>query len=80
MKTPKTKVKFYISKGEVLAVFPEEKYSNDPADNCVMSYMHIGQHGAASPDYYRKLKKATLEEYANLKFELEGIGYNLEVL
>tara|TARA_R110000824_G_scaffold25410_1_gene88539 strand:- start:182 stop:490 length:309 start_codon:yes stop_codon:yes gene_type:complete len=77
----KTKVIFrkWVNSGEIIALFPEE-----PADydgyNC-MSYMHIGQHGSASPlliDTHTTL--ATPEEYADLRRELEvAIGYNLDI-
>jgi len=45
-----------------------------------MSYVHVGQHGAA--DYnlvVGQSKPAQPAEYAELKAELENIGYNLEV-
>jgi hypothetical protein len=61
--------------GDVIALFPDE-----PADNeghC-MSYEHFGQHGAA--DYRHvssQTRPATTEEAAELKAELENIGYKL---
>lgn len=45
-----------------------------------LSYMHIGQHGDA--DYQgvvSSTKLAKPEEYADLKKELESIGYDLLV-
>lgn len=83
MKTDKqkTKVKFLIEggakHGNVLAVFPDEIADGQYNKLC---YAHIGQHSAVAPRYYAGLKKATPEEYAPLKTELEGIGYNLEVI
>jgi hypothetical protein len=65
--------------GDILALFPEI-----PADihghHC-QSYQHIGQHGGA--DYslcIGKTAPAAPGEYANLKEELESIGYRLEVV
>ena len=65
--------------GEVIALFPD--IPSDAANwyTC-MSYMHIGQHGAACPAITYDTKKATPEDYNDLKQELEAIGYNLKVL
>lgn len=75
----KTKVifrAFHARGGEVIALFPEI-----PADmrGNVQSYMHTGQHGAASPDLARVTRAATLEEYAPLAAELARIGYVLDI-
>lgn len=72
----KTKVKFRILGGEVIAFFPGEKWDYN---GLITSYMHIGQHGGASPSLMRN-KKATPEEYAPLLAELTSIGYDLQVL
>jgi hypothetical protein len=77
---PETKVVFRKwPKGDILALFPEI-----PADidgyHC-QSYEHIGQHGTA--DYalcIRKTRPAAPGEYADLKEELEGRGYRLDVV
>lgn len=64
---------------DIVALFPYEKYSDSNPSLC-MSYAHIGQHGGA--DYWQCVKNsklATPEEYADLKQELEEIGYNLKV-
>lgn len=79
------RVKFYIEENPlhsigVLAVFPYEKFSNAPGDKRVDAYSHTGQHVCAAPDYYKKLKVATKEEYAPLAKELEAIGYTLKIL
>lgn len=68
--------------GDIIALFPTEEVNQYTRD--CMSYMHIGQHGAAS---YNMLVsalnpptvQATPEEYADLKAELERIGYKLVV-
>lgn len=75
MKTEKTKVVFRTYKdGEVIALFPDI----DEGNYYCMSYMHIGQHGAA--DYsgvIRDTKPASPEQYKDLQRELENIGYSL---
>jgi hypothetical protein len=43
----------------------------------VLSYMHIGQHSEASIDFVRDCRLAKPEEYAELKTELESLGYDL---
>ena len=78
----KTKVIFRVFKGyaegEVIAIFPEELGNNNHW-NCA-SYMHQGQHSSCSPDFLIGVTRiAKPEEYADLKAELESIGYNLEI-
>ena len=66
-------------KGDIIALFPEIPASND--GYLCQSYEHIGQHGAA--DYNHCLTKtvpADQAEYADLKKELESIGYCLKVV
>ena len=47
----------------------------------VMSYMHIGQHGEASYDYYLSCRPATRKEYLPLKREMEKLfGYRFKVV
>lgn len=61
--------------GGIIALFPEETWVG-----CCMSYEHVGQHGGA--DYVgivQQTKLATATEYADLKEELESLGYNLQV-
>lgn len=60
--------------GEIIALFPDEPWSND---HTTTSYMHIGQHGDA--DYacvVRQTKPATEPEYRDLFAELRNIGYD----
>lgn len=75
-----TKVVFRKYKdGDIVALFPYEKY--DRAGLYCFCYAHIGQHSGV--DYYGCIKPtvlATPEEYADLKRELESIGYNLQVI
>jgi hypothetical protein len=62
---------------DLFAYFPEEEA--DRSGNKT-AYSHVGQHSAASPAYAEESREATPEEYQDLKAELEGLGYNLEVL
>jgi hypothetical protein len=43
----------------------------------IMSYMHVGQHGEATREFFYDCKLATPDEYADLKSELQSIGYRL---
>ena len=64
--------------GAIIALFPEIPY-DIYGWNC-MSYMHVGQHGEASPHaVIERTDLATEEEYKSLYDELTDIGYNLEV-
>jgi hypothetical protein len=62
---------------DLFAYFPEEDY--DREGKLKTGYSHVGQHSAVSPEYAAESRLATPEEYADLKAELEGIGYNVEV-
>lgn len=77
--TYKTKVIFRkFPEGDILALFPEISADFQPY-HC-LSYMHIGQHSAADINaMVINSKLATPTEYADLKAELESIGYNLHV-
>jgi hypothetical protein len=73
-----TKVVFRKFQGEVVALFPEEAATLNPI--LCTCYAHMGQHSAA--DYYGVLtssKPATDAEAADLKAELESLGYNFKV-
>lgn len=78
----KTKVIFrkWKESGDIIAFFPEEP-GNWNATTC-NSYEHYGQHGSASLDIVNDRKftvPATPDEYADLKAELERIGYDLDI-
>ena len=62
--------------GEVMAVLP---YEIADLSNNMTCYVHIGQHSAMSPVYYRETKPATPEEYRDLLEELINIGYEPEI-
>ena len=68
-----TRVIFKMSDGECIAFLLDcpSNYGN------VLSYMHVGQHGEASVEFFRECKLATEEEYKDLREELESIGYRL---
>jgi hypothetical protein len=75
MKT-KTIFRTFHGTGDTIALFPEI-----PADvyghHC-QSYQRIGQHGAASPDLTHCTRPATPDEIAELRTELERMGYEVE--
>jgi hypothetical protein len=76
-----TKVLFLVNEKDpgnpdLFAYFPEEAYN----DKFKSGYSHVGQHTGVDPRYAKESRPATPEEYADLKSELEGIGYNLDVL
>lgn len=62
---------------EVFAYFPEENH--DVQGRYKTGYAHTGQHSAIDPKYAEESRLATPEEYQDLKTELEGQGYELEV-
>jgi len=72
--------KWRPSHGEgVMALFPEDASSAD--GYFCNAYEHVGGHGGA--DYrtcIRTTRPASPAEYADLKAELEGIGYKLRVV
>ena len=82
MDTEKTKVifrKFWIG-CEVIALFPE--IATDTIGYNCQSYMHVSQHGSASPDIIKETKPVNLEDgdVKRLIQELTDVGYNLEII
>lgn len=63
----KLKVIFRKKGNDVIAFLPEIEVNRGN----IMSYMHIGQHGEASYEFYTETKKATEEEYKPLLEELK---------
>ena len=64
--------------GTVFALFPHEC---DNHNGNVTSYQHVGQHSSANYKHCLELSKvATPEQYADLKKELESIGYKVNVV
>jgi hypothetical protein len=72
-----TEVLFKRDGSEIFAVMPYDIC--DRQGNMTM-YAHIGQHSSCSPDYVKRCKNANKSEYAELKKELETIGYKLNVI
>ena len=79
MKKLPTKVVFRKFKrgGDIIALFTQELGTND--SNTCLCYQHVGQHGTMDLRLRGMLVTATPSEYAGLKAELEGLGYNLMV-
>ena len=76
MKEKETRVIFRVFKdGEIIALFPDMHTGR----GLIGSYMHIGQHGDASPLIVNDTKLATREQYEELYKELVKIGYCLNV-
>lgn len=73
--THKTRVKFVYLEDRLIALFPDIEV----ADGLIQSYQHIGQHGAASKSLLNNVA-ANAIEYEKLATELEGFGYNLEII
>ncbi len=62
--------------GEIIALFPQIAAGCHSGWEC-QSYMHVGQHGAATPSIViKQTKLATPNEYRKLQSELKQIGYN----
>lgn len=83
MEIDKVDIVFRVDKskdfsGTVFALFPHEC---DNHNGNVMSYQHVGQHSAADYNFcIAKSRPATEQEYAELKQELEDIGYEVNVV
>lgn len=78
--THKTVVRFYVEPtGEILATFKTPAKFNGYRPDNKECYSHTGQHSQFHPDYLKRCRKATPEQYKDLHGELESIGYNLTV-
>lgn len=66
--------------GEVIAFFPQTIHDGSCNPGCVMSYMHNGQHGEASLDFYEACTTCLEEDYADLLHELEGIYHDCDLV
>lgn len=68
-------------KSEVIALLIDTYYFNELTPNCIMSYMHVGQHSEADyPTCMKSTVPATPREYASLKREMKQMGYRLAVV
>ena len=66
---------------EVIAVFVDEIEAVVNGEKYFTSYAHLGQHSTCSQSFLaEKCRKATEEEYKDLKTELESIGYNINII
>lgn len=64
--------------GDVIALFPAIAGTVGDPFTCE-SYMHVGQHGAASVFLTRETRPAIKQEAAPLARELRRIGYRLQI-
>lgn len=65
-------------KDVVFAMLPHEC---DDRNGHVTCYQHVGQHSSANyQGCIKDSRPATEEEYKDLKKEMEGLGYNLNVV
>lgn len=77
--TATTRVKFYMEGKDVLAVFPDIQEKNRYRDDLLLCYSHVGQHSTCEPEYIKRKRLASPEEYKDLLNELRGIYPDLEV-
>lgn len=77
-----TKVLFrkWNSSGEIIALFPAIPGNTMNKSTTCLCYEHVGQHGSACLDLSPHTTTAKPHEYADLKRELEAIGYSLRVV
>lgn len=74
----KTDVIFRKEKdGSILAVFPYMVFN---FRGNVVCYSHVGQHCEMNWDYLRETKPINQNDAKDLFFELESIGYNLNII
>ena len=68
----------YRDTGAIVAIFPEIPGSPNPS-TC-LTYEHIGQHGSGFDSQIVSITEpAKASEYADLRRELESIGYVLDI-
>ena len=79
METVKVDIIFRkFNDGDIIALMPHDV---ETFDGCINSYMHVGQHSSANYNRVIQISKlATETEYADLKEELESIGYVVNVI
>ena len=74
------KFRYNETREDLFAFFPQLKFSsNGYRIDLKTSYSHIGQHSSCAIEYVNQSRPATETEYADLKKELESIGYILKV-
>jgi hypothetical protein len=73
----KTKVFFRVfPEGDIIAIFG----TLADLEGNLLSYQHIGQHGACDPNLIHELEVATEDQYKPLCWELISLGYDLEIV
>ena len=74
----KTDVMFRVERdGTILAVFPHKVQTKDGFVSC---YDSVSGHNVMDYKYRKHTKKGKPEQYADLKQELESIGYDLNIV
>lgn len=66
--------------GEVIAFFPDTMKDGSCNPGMIMSYMHVGQHGEASVEFYNDCNTCLEEDYADLLAELEKVYDDCELV
>lgn len=66
--------------GEVIAFFPDTAKDGSCNPGMIMSYMHVGQHGEASVEFYNDCTTCMEEDYADLLAELEKVYDDCELV
>ena len=66
--------------GEVIAFFPDTAKDGSCNPGMIMSYMHVGQHGEASVEFYNDCTTCLEEDYADLLAELEKVYDDCELV
>ena len=61
--------------GTVIAFFPQTMHDGSCNPGNIMSYMHNGQHGEASIDFYHDCTNCFEEDYASLLHDLDDPEY-----
>lgn len=82
-KVKETKVRFMYNetREDLYAYFPQIKFSsNGYRKDLKTCYSHVGQHSSCAIGYVNASRPATEAEYADLKKELESIGYVLKII
>lgn len=74
----KTRVQFLYNpdNNDLFAFFPDEIAGNSRR----LCYSIIGQHSDCTLQYAHASEEATPEQYKDLKQEIEGLGYNLDII
>lgn len=75
-------VRFFLETGngsEGFTPFAVWSAPDSTKEGFLMGYAHVGQHTEVHPDYLTDKKPARPKQYKDLKRELEGLGYYVEI-